>query len=447
MKHILILGAGRVARPCARYLLEHTPHRMTVVDQDEANLAAVTGGHPRARGLRESVSDVARLLQEHPTDLLINLLPAAFMVPVAQACVTARVHMINASYIRDEMRALDGPAREAGILLLCELGLDPGIDHMSAAQMIRRIHGEGGEVESFWSCCGAIPSAPANTNPFGYKLSWSPAGLVGASKREARILRDNTVVIYPPGETFRHCGFLEIDGLGWFEQYANADALPYVDLYGMPEVKNVYRGTIRYIGWSETIRKMLDLGLFEEDVRELRGLTYRQFTSQLAGARDGETADAALRRALQLEPYSVVFHKLLWLGLLSDAPIPLATGSPRDVVAGLFLEKLTFAPGERDLVVMEHRYDVRFPADGRRVRYTSTLIDYGEVGGETSIARTTGLPPAIAAKLVLDGRVSLTGVQAPVHPEVFGPSLAELDRLGIRFRDREDALGPVAARG
>lgn len=443
MKSILILGAGRVAGPCVRYLLEHTPHHLTVVDQDEGNLAAVTGGAPRARGLRESVADVPRVLATTSPDLVINLLPAPFMAPVAEASVRARIDMINASYIKDDVRALDGPAREAGILLLCELGLDPGIDHMSAARTIRQIHERGGQVESFWSCCGAIPSAGANTNPFGYKLSWSPAGLIGASKREARLLRDGEVVTYPPGDTFRHCGFMEVEGLGWFEQYANANSVPYVELYGMPEVRNVYRGTIRYIGWSETVRKMLDLGLFEEDVHDLRGLSYRQFTSRLAGAQDGETPEAALRRALTLEPYSSVFHKLQWLGLLSDEPIPLDQGSPRDVVAGLYLRKLVYAPGERDMVVMEHRYDAFFPEDGRRARYTSTMIDYGVDGGETSIARTTGLPPAIAARLLLEGRLSLKGVHAPVHPEVYEPSLAELARLGIAFTEKEDPIGPA----
>ncbi len=441
MKHILILGAGRVAGPCVRYLLEHTPHDLTVVDQDERNLAAVTGGSPRARALRESVAEVPRVLASTSPDLVINLLPAPFMAPVAEASVRARIDMINASYIKDDVRALDGPAREAGILLLCEVGLDPGIDHMSAARTIRQIHARGGQVDSFWSCCGAIPSAEANTNPFGYKLSWSPAGLIGASTREARILRDRQVVIYPPGDTFRHGGLLEIAGLGWFEQYANADSLPYVDLYGMPEVTHVYRGTIRYIGWSETVRKMLDLGLFEEDVRDLRGLSYRAFTARLAGARGGETAAEALRRALNLEPWSAVFHKLQWLGLLSDEPIPQEQGSPRDVVAGLYLRKLVYAPGERDMVVMEHRYEAVFPAEGRRVRHTSTMIDYGVEGGETSIARTTGLPPAIAARLLLDGRLALKGVHAPVDPEVYEPSLAELARLGITFREREEPVG------
>lgn len=443
MKSILILGAGRVAGPCVRYLLEHTPHHLTVVDQDEGNLAAVAGGGGRVRALREDVADVSRVLDSTSPHLVVNLLPAPFMAPVAEAAVRARVDMINASYIKDEMRALDGPAREAGILLLCELGLDPGIDHMSAARTVRQIHERRGLVESFWSCCGAIPAAEANTNPFGYKLSWSPAGLIGASQREARILRDGEVVTYPPGDTFRHCGLMEIEGLGWFEQYANADSLPYVNLYGMPEVKHVYRGTIRYIGWSETVRKMLDLGLFEEDVRQLRGLSYRQLTATLAGAHDGETPEDAVRRALGLEPYSAVFHKLQWLGLLSDQPIPLDTGSPRDVVAGLYLRRLVYAAGERDLVVMEHRYEAFFPESGRRVRHTSTMIDYGVNGGETSIARTTGLPPAIAARLRLEGRLSLTGVHAPVHPEVYEPSLAELARLGISFREKEEPLAPA----
>ncbi|WP_300525161.1 saccharopine dehydrogenase C-terminal domain-containing protein [Aminiphilus sp.] len=440
MKRILVLGAGRVAHPCVDYLLQHTDAALTLVDQDKHNADAVAGGSSRVTtSAFDATQGTKDLLASTKPDLVINLLPAAFMVPVARDCVATRTNMINVSYIKEDMRTLDVPARDAGVLLLCELGLDPGIDHMSAAKTVREIHDRGGKVESFWSCCGAIPAPEANTNPFGYKLSWSPAGLVGASKREARILKNGEVVVYPPGETFRHTSFIEIAGLGWFEQYANADSLPYIHLYDMPEAKNVYRGTIRYIGWSETIRKMLDLGLFEEEELDLTGLTHREFTARLAGATSCESAEAALCRVLKLEPYSSILHKLAWLGLLDDTPLPFARGSARSVVADLYLKKLVFEPGEQDLVVMEHRYEASF-ADGRRKRFVSTLVDRGIKGGDTSIARTTGLPPAIGARLFLEGKLPFTGVHAPVLPEVYEPSLAELERLGVLFQEREEIL-------
>lgn len=436
LKEILVFGAGRVAKPCVDYLLRDGENHVTVVDMDAGNVERVTAGRPNATGLaRNAVEEAAALIAEIRPQVVINLLPAAFMAPVAALCIEAGVPCVNPSYIKEDMRALDEKARQAGVLLLCELGLDPGIDHMSAARTIRSIHDQGGEIESFWSCCGALPSLKDNTNPFGYKLSWAPAGLIGASKREARIMQDGEVVVRPAGDTFRFPSLVEIEGLGWFEEYANADSLPYVDLYGMPEVKNVYRGTLRYLGWSETIRKMLDMGLFEQEEMDLSGLTFAGLTRKLTGIPENEDLEAVLPKLLNLEPYAAVLMRLRWLGLLDEEPIPMMRGSARDVVSHLYFEKLVFAGQEQDLVVMEHRYTARMPGKETPSLYKSTLVDYGVPGGETSVARTTGLPPAIGASLILDGKLGLTGVQAPVLPEIYEPALALLEAEGISFTE------------
>jgi len=441
LSKVLVLGAGRVSRPCVRYLLRDPEIRVVLTDADPSNLDRVCEGLPRCTPVRaDAAAETGTLLDRERPDVVICLLPPAFMAPTARLCVQRRIPMVDPSYIKEEMRELDGDARAAGIPLLCELGLDPGIDHLSAARTIRRVHDMGGRVESFWSVCGALPAPESNDNPFGYKLSWAPASLVGASKREARILREGETVTLPEGETFRHVGLVEVEGIGWLEHYANADSLPYVDLYDMPEVRNVYRGTLRYLGWSETIRKMLDLGLFEQDLRDFRGKTRAGLIRELTGAPEGEEASAAAARFLNLEPYSAVLKRLEWLGLFDEAPVRPERGSLRDVVSELYLRKLDFRVGETDLVIMRHRYDLLFPATGKRARITSTLIDRGVVGSEedTSIARTTGLPPAMGARLILSGGLTRTGVIAPTLPEIYDPLLRDLEREGIRFEEREE---------
>ncbi|NLI95203.1 MAG: saccharopine dehydrogenase, partial [Synergistaceae bacterium] len=227
MSHVLVFGAGRVARPCVQYLLKDPSTRVTVVDVDESNLSRVLENHPRGEGIVSDAGNQARelILRTNP-DLVLNLLPAAFMYPVAKLCVEMGKPMVNPSYIKDDMKSLDKPAKEAGVTLLCELGLDPGIDHMSAARTVRRIRESGGRVESFRSVCGALPSAEANTNPWGYKLSWAPASLIGASKRDARVMLDGEVHEWKDGKTYEHVHLEEMGPLGWFEVYANADSLP-----------------------------------------------------------------------------------------------------------------------------------------------------------------------------------------------------------------------------
>ncbi len=441
MKEILVFGAGRVAKPCVDYLLRNSGNHVTIVDMDTDNVERVTAGRTGITGLvRNAVEEAPSLIAQVRPQVVINLLPAAFMAPIAEHCIEAGVHCVNPSYIKEDMRTLDARARDAGVLLLCELGLDPGIDHMSAARTIRGIHEQGGRIQSFWSCCGALPSLKDNTNPFGYKLSWAPAGLIGASKREARIMKEGQVVVRPAGETFRFPSLVEIEGLGWFEEYANADSLPYVDLYGMPEVRDVYRGTLRYPGWSETIRKMLDIGLFDQDEMELAGLTFADFTRRLIGASAGESLEKALAAYLNLEPYAAVLMRLRWLGLLDETPIPMECGSPRDVISHLYFNRLVFSEGEQDLVVMEHRYVASLPGQQAPKLYKSTLIDYGVPGGETSIARTTGIPPAIGATLILEGGLSLAGVHAPVLPEIYEPALKLLEAEGIAFAEKEQQL-------
>lgn len=441
MKEILVLGAGRVARPCVQYLLKELEYHVTVVDLKEENLDHVIDGNQRGKGIVGNAGNESALLMDtlHP-DLVVNLLPSSFMKDIAEQCIERAIPTVNPSYIDEATKGLGEYAKQKGVTVLCELGLDPGIDHMSAVKTIKKIHDEGGQVESFWSVCGAIPSARDNTNPMGYKLSWAPAGLIGASKRDARFLRNGEEIYLPGGETFQHIDLIDVEGLGSFEVYANGNSLPYLETYGIKEAKSIYRGTVRYLGWSETISKMLEMGLFEERSMHLSGLTYRELSAKLLGITSGKDMEKSLCKKLNIESYMAIYQRLGWLGLFSDEVIPLQHGSPRDVISHLYFDKLYYQENEQDLVIMEHRFLVNYPKSGKKILHKSTMVDYGLPGGDTSVARTTGVPPAIGAKLILEGRFSNPGVIGPFFPDIYELVLEELKREKIVFKEKKETI-------
>lgn len=439
MKKILVLGAGRIARPCIQYLLSHEDYEVYVADISSENIDRCIDDKKNGHALVGNAMDkLPEVLKEISPDLLICLLPPAFMVPAAKACVDAGIHYVNPSYVKAEMKALDEEAKKKNVSLLCELGLDPGIDHMSATKTIGEIHSQGGKVVSFKSWCGALPSPKDNNNPIGYKLSWAPASLIGASRREAKIIKDGKTKIFPNGETYRHPSLVEIQGMGWFEEYANADSTPYVEIYDMPEAREIYRGTLRYVGWCEMICKMQDLGLYDPGEHDFTGMTYADVTRKLIGSANDNCIKNELCNFLKIDPFSSVALKLEWLGLFDERPVPIEKGTMFDFVECLYSEKLTFAEGEQDISVMEHQYVVQYP--NSTVLKKSTLIDYGIKGGDFSVARLTGLPPAMGAHLLLEGKINKKGVLTPTMPEVFEPELKELEKLGIRFIETEITL-------
>mgnify|MGYP001198119897 CR=1 FL=1 len=441
MKRVLVFGAGRVARPCVQYLLKHEGIAVTVVDLSGENLERVAENHPRCTTVEADAGlESSRLIASVKPDLVINLLPPAFMAPVARQCLEAGVHLVHPAYLDAETLDLDSQVKAAGLTFLAELGLDPGIDHMSAARTVRHIRQQGGKVENFSSVCGALPSAEANTNPWGYKLSWAPASLIGASKRDARVMLDGTVHEWPAGKTYEYVHLEEIPGLGWFEVYANADSLPYLERYGIPEAHTIYRGTMRYVGWCETIVAMNALLLVETDVMDLSGMTFRGFMARQAGEADPAKAEEAACKKLGIERHSAIFERFAWLGLFDDRPLPIEKGSPRDVISFLFGEKLVYFKGERDLVILKDEMVAFYPESGKRLKHTSTLVDFGVRGGDTSIARTTGLPPAIAARFILEGRIRTAGVLTPVLPEIYDAVLAELENEGIVLKEKAEQL-------
>jgi saccharopine dehydrogenase (NADP+, L-glutamate forming) len=431
-QNALILGAGRVSAPCVEYLVRKGIG-VTIVDVSDENIARVAALCPTARAVKDDASDAGRLIGEYSPGVVISLLPHELMFGAAKQCLEKKVSMVFPAYAGAEYSAIADEIKASGLVFVAELGLDPGIDHMSASRAITSIHERGGRIESFRSLCGALPALGANNNPWGYKLSWAPASLIGASRRTAKIIRDGQVITWPDGETYEHVFMLDIPGYS-FEVYANADSTPYVEAYGIPECKSVYRGTLRYPGWCETICYMNRIRFFDTDEQDCAGLTFAQFTARQAGAAGG--AKAALCEKFGLEPWSAFILKMEWLGFFSDRPLPFSRGSARDVVAVLFDEKLTLGPDEKDLVVLIDEITASYP-DGRRRVTKSVLIDEGVPGKWTSIARTTGVPPAIAARYVLEGKISAPGLHKPSVKEIYEPVLEELAAENIKLEESE----------
>jgi saccharopine dehydrogenase (NADP+, L-glutamate forming) len=435
MKKVLILGAGLVSRPHVRYLLDVPDIQVTVASRTVSKAEALIEDHPRGRALALNVDDEAALevlIQEN--DLAVSLLPYSYHPTVARLCVKHGKHMVTTSYVKDAMRALDGAAREAGVILLNEIGVDPGIDHMSAMRVIHEVERRGGKVTSFDSWCGGLPAPEACDNPFGYKFSWSPKGVLMAGKNPARFLKDGQLVEIPGEELFDHYWTVQIQGLGEFECYPNRDSLPFMEQYGISPTGWMFRGTLRNTGWCATLGKIASMGYLEDAPLASQPATLRQLTAQLVGLDAGPDLEQNMGALWHLPRDAKPIADLDWLGLLSDEPLPAGKNSPVDILTARMLDKMAYKPGERDLLIMQHEFEVQFPDHKEAI--TSTMIDYGIPDGDTSMSRTVGLPAAIAVRLILHGEIKLTGVHTPVVPEIYEPVLAELAQHGIGLKEK-----------
>ena len=435
MKRVLVLGAGRVARPLVAYM-----ERLPWVDLTLGTLFPEDGekllhGLARGKSVRLDARDEAALGRAvGEADLVVSLLPATEHLRVARACLAAGRHMATASYAGPEIRALDEEARRKGIVLLNECGLDPGLDHMSAVRMIRRIHASGGKVLGFHSWCGGLPAPEANTNPIGYKLSWSPEGVLSAAVRPARYLRDGDVVEVPGEEIFLHPREVRVPGLGVFEGYPNGDSLPYRDAYDLGEARDLVRGTLRNPGHCEVWSAWVRMGLLDgERVFELSGRTWKEFSLLLAGAAGGDPREVLARKA-GLGKEHPALRNLEWLGFFREEPLPLEKGTARELLAERMKALCRFEEGERDMVVLQHEFRAAWPG-GKEGACRSRLAAFGEPGGDTAMARTVSLPLAAAVKLLLSGEVEARGVLLPVEPRLYEPVLRELEEEGIRFQE------------
>ncbi|MFQ5805499.1 MAG: saccharopine dehydrogenase C-terminal domain-containing protein [Phycisphaerae bacterium] len=439
MKKVLVLGAGLVARSLVRYLLDQPDLHVTVASRTVSKADALVAGHPQGATLTLLADDTAKLeklVGEH--DLAISLLPAPLHPVVAEMCVKHRKHMVTTSYVSSKMRALDAPAREAGVMVLNEIGVDPGIDHMSAMRIIHNVQERGGRVVSFKSYCGGLPAPEANDNPWGYKFSWSPRAVCTAGKNAARFRENGKEVEIPGPELFACTHPVQVEGIGELEAYPNRDSLAYLDIYGLQDIETMFRGTFRYKGWCACLKKVVDLGLLDETPATYpAGATFAQWTAGFIKAPSADNLRQQVAGHLGLAESSNVLDRFEWLGLFCHEPLPI-TGqqtTPLDILAARMGEKMPYKKGERDMIVLLHQFVARFP-DQPDEKISSTLIDFGQPDGDSSMARTVSLPAAVGARLILTGHIRDTGVHLPVKPRIYNPVLDELATLGIRCEEK-----------
>ncbi len=435
MSRVLLLGAGLVTRPLVRYLLEQPDLHLTIATRTVSKAEKLLDGHERGTALRLLVDDEAalsRLVADH--DLTISLLPYTYHVAVGKLCIQHKKHCITTSYVSPAMQALDAPAREAGILILNEIGLDPGIDHMSAMRVIDDVKSRGGKVVAFSSYCGGLPAPDANTNPWGYKFSWSPRAVVMAGKNPGRFLKDGKVVDIPGKDLFAHYEMVTVPDAGEFEGYTNRDCVGYIDIYGLEGAHSMFRGTLRYPGWCKTLKAMADLDYPNDAPRDdLKGKTFADLMGMLVPGGAGHDLKASVAKYVGVEPGSDPIRRMEWLGLFSDEPLPEA-GSVMDVLVVRMEENMPYAPGERDMIVLHHEFKAELPDHKEHI--TSTLIDFGIPNGDSAMARTVSLPAAVATKLILEDRIQLTGVHVPVKADFYNPVLDELSQMNISCKER-----------
>ncbi len=442
MKNILVVGAGRSASSLIQYLLlqsESRKWKVTVADVSLTLAEQKTKKHPASRSIVLDIHDaVQRQTEIAAADLVISMLPASMHIEVAQDCVRLAKHLVTASYVSKEIAGLDEAARKAGIVLLNEAGLDPGIDHMSAMKVIDRVHASGGEFIAFRSYCGGLVAPEYNTNPWGYKFSWNPRNVILAGQGTAQYIENGVYRYIPYNRLFLQTEKLDIGGYGSFEAYANRDSLSYRHPYGLENIPTMLRGTLRMPGYCNAWNIFVKLGLTDDSYRinDSEKLTYGELIESFLPAGKGTTRERLiLFMDKEMTPESI--SKLDWLDLFSKRKIGLSNATPAMILQQLLEEKWKLEEGDKDMIVMQHQFEYRASGSQAIRRITSSLVVKGEDQIYTAMAKTVGLPVAIAAGLILDGKITTPGVQIPTRKEIYEPVLTELEQLGIRFEETE----------
>jgi saccharopine dehydrogenase (NAD+, L-glutamate forming) len=445
MKTILILGAGLSASSMIRYLLDRAAEnnwRLKIVDQDIELVKRKIGDSSFAEALSFNALDPQerRPVIGH-SDLVISMLPARFHVEVAKDCIDLRVNLITPSYISPEMRALDANARHANIIIMNEIGVDPGIDHMSAMKIIHSIQNKGGVVESFKSFCGGLMAPESDNNPWHYKFTWNPRNVILAGQGGAAMFIENGEYKYIPyNRLFDRLDRISIPGYGKFEGYPNRDSLSYRKTYGLDTIPTLYRGTLRKPNYCKGFHVFIELGMTDDTYRmtDSENLTPRSFLNAFLPYNVGISVEEKFKLFLR-DDRMYLYDQFESLGIFEkDDSFGFSNATPAQLLEKLLVSHLSLQEGDKDMLVMYHEFI--YSLGGEKHQITSSMINIGEDQTYTSMSNTVGLPVAIAAKMILTGELKEKGVTLPIRKEVYEPILAELEQFNIRFQEEETPL-------
>lgn len=442
MQTILVLGAGLSASSMIRYLLENSEEnkwQIRIVDQDLATVERKIKGHPNGIALAFNALDRAERKPEiEKADLVISMLPARFHPEVAEDCIALKKNLITPSYISDEMKAMDQQAKDAGIIIMNEIGVDPGIDHMSAMKVIHEIKERGGKMTSFKSFTGGLIAPESDDNPWNYKFTWNPRNVVLAGQGgAASFLRNHKYKYIPYNRLFGRLDFLSVEGYGDFVGYANRDSLKYRNTYGLEDIPTIFRGTLRRPGYCEAWNIFIELGM-TDDTYKMQGtenMTPREFINSFLPYDPTKTVEEKFKDFIREERIHL-YPKFEWLGLFADEPlVGIQDASPAQVLQKILVDKWSLNDGDKDMIVMIHEFE--YTLDGETYKIVSHMVNIGEDQVYTSMSNTVGLPVAICAKKILTGEIKDTGVTLPVEKHLYMPILEELETYDIKFVERE----------
>ncbi|HWR94884.1 MAG TPA: saccharopine dehydrogenase C-terminal domain-containing protein [Flavobacterium sp.] len=443
MRNVLIIGAGRSASSLIAYLLVKSDHEnlhLIIGDLSLELAKQKINNHKNATAIAFDISnDTQRKSEIQKADIVISMLPAHLHIAIAKDCILFKKHLVTASYISAEMQALDSEAKKNNLIFMNEIGLDPGIDHMSAMKIIDEIRDKGGKMLLFESFCGGLVAPESDTNLWNYKFTWSPRNVVLAGQGgAAKFLEEGTYKYIPYHKLFRRTEFLQLDEFGKFEGYANRDSLKYKEIYGLNDIKTLFRGTIRRVGFSKAWDMFVQLGMTDDTyiVDHSEVMSYREFTNLFLPYHPTDSVEIKLRLILGIDQDDSMWDKLVELDIFNPKKIVgLKNATPAQILEKILSDSWTLQPNDKDMVVMFHKFG--YELNGIKKEINSNMRCIGDDQTYTAMAKTVGLPVAIATLLILNKKITTPGVQLPINKEVYLPILNELEKNGISFIEKE----------
>lgn len=442
MRNILIFGAGKSTSYLIKYLLDKSHEEelhIIIADKNISYARKLIGDHENGQAIMLDISDKqARIEAIKNSDIVVSMLPPRYHIEIAKDCISYNKNMTTASYITKEMEDLDKSVRNKELIFMNEIGVDPGIDHMSAIQVIDRIRGLGGKIILFESFTGGLMAPESDNNLWNYKFTWNPRNVVLAGQGgAAKFLQEGTYKYIPYNRLYRRTEFLEVDGYGRFEVYANRDSLKYQSAYGLENAKTLYRGTMRRVGFSRAWNMFVQLGMTDDEytMDDSEHMSYRDFVNAFLPYSPTDSVELKFRHALKIDQDDIMWDKLEELDIFSATKmVGLKKATPAEILQNILMDKWTLQPGERDMIVMYHKFG--YELNGEKKQIDSTMVTIGEDDIYTAMSKTVGLPLAIVTLAILNEKITTPGVQIPIKKEVYEPTLKELKNYGIVFKEK-----------
>ncbi len=443
MRNILVIGSGKSASYLIKYLLDKSESEQLYISVGDLSLSSakkLIGSHPNANAIPLDVFDKnSRSEAIESADIVVSMLPARFHIEVAKDCIAFGKHMVTASYVSEQMQALNTAAKNKGLVFMNEIGVDPGIDHMSAMQVIDRIRDKGGKMVLFESFTGGLVAPESDNNLWNYKFTWNPRNVVTAGQGgAAKFLQEGTYKYIPYNRLFRRTEFLEIEGFGRFEAYANRDSLKYQDDYKLNDIRTLYRGTMRRVGFSRAWNMFVNLGMTDDEytIDDSENMSYRDFVNSFLPYSPTDSVELKFRHALKIDQDDIMWDKLEELDIFNSTKmVELKKATPAQILQKILMDSWTLSEDDRDMIVMYHKFG--YELKGKHYQIDATMVTLGEDQTYTAMAKTVGLPVAIATLSILNEKITTPGVQIPLSKEVYEPILKELEDYNILFKEKE----------